>query len=93
MSKDAVTGVVSVLLAIVGVAIVALLVSPRAKTAGVLGASGDALSQLVCKAVSPVTGSSCGGPGFGASSTISYGDIIGSAGEAAGQFLGGGTVY
>ena len=103
MSKDAISGVVTVLLAIVGVAIIALLVSPAAKTAGVLGASGNALSQLICKAVSPVTGSSCGG-GSGTiglvsstidnvNSTINYGDIVGAAGEAAGQFLGGGTVY
>lgn len=42
---------------IIGVAIVAVLVSNRAKTAEVIGAFTTGLSQLLATVVSPVTGS------------------------------------
>jgi hypothetical protein len=42
---------------LIGVAIVAVLVSNRAKTAEVIGAFASGLSQLLATVVSPVTGS------------------------------------
>lgn len=52
-----ITGVVSILMAIIGVAIIATLVSPKAKTTDVLRAGGDAFSGALGAALSPVTGS------------------------------------
>lgn len=62
MGDQLITSVVSVLTAIVGVAIIATLVSKNANTAGVLQAGGQAFSQSLSTALSPVTG---GGSGFG----------------------------
>lgn len=63
MSENIISGVVTVLLAIIGVAIIAVLVSGQAKTAGVLQAGGGAFSSILGSALSPVTGG--GGLGFG----------------------------
>lgn len=60
MSESLVTSVVTVLTAIVGVAIIAVLVSKNANTAGVLTAGGSAFSQALGTAISPVTGGSLG---------------------------------
>jgi PRD1 phage membrane DNA delivery len=71
MSDQLITSVTTVLLAIVGVAIVATLVSKNANTAGVLQAGGQSFSQSLGTALSPVTGSggfgSFGGGGAGLS--------------------------
>lgn len=48
--------IVAVLTAIVGVAILAVLVSRNSNTAGVLNAAGSAFSGALSTAVSPVTG-------------------------------------
>lgn len=72
-TNHTVTGVVSVLLALVGVAILAELVSMSANTGGVLKAGGGALSQALCTALSPITGGGCG---TSVSSTITYGGTI-----------------
>ena len=61
MGDNLITSVVSVALAIVGVAIIAVLVSKNANTAGVITASGSSFSQALGTALSPVTG----GGGFG----------------------------
>lgn len=61
MSEQLVTSVVTVLTAIIGVAIIAVLVSKNANTAGVLQAGGSAFSGALGTALSPVTG---GGGGF-----------------------------
>jgi hypothetical protein len=47
---------VTIAVAITGVATLALLVSKRANTAGVIGAAGKAFSQSLGVALSPVTG-------------------------------------
>lgn len=68
MEDRLVTSVVTVLTAIVGVAIIAVLVSQRANTAGVLTAGGNAFSNALTAAVSPVTGGGGNSPlgvGFG----------------------------
>lgn len=50
----------AVLLAVVGVAILAVLVSQKSNTAGVLSAFGTAFSGILGTAVSPVTGATGG---------------------------------
>lgn len=71
--------IVTVLLAIVGVAVIAVLVSNHANTGSVLGAGGGAIANALACAESPVTGGSCGsGSGIAplqipsVSSSISY---------------------
>lgn len=69
MTDSLVSSVTTVLLAIVGVAIIAVLVSRNANTAGVIGAGGSAFSQSLGTALSPVTQS--GGFGsFGGQSAV-----------------------
>jgi uncharacterized membrane protein YbjE (DUF340 family) len=58
MSDQLITSVVTVLTAIVGVAIIAVLVSRNADTANVIGAGGRAFSGALGTALSPVTGGS-----------------------------------
>lgn len=62
--------IVTVLLAIIGVAVVAVLVSKQAQTGSVLGAGGGAIAQALGCALSPVTGGICG---TSVSSSISFG--------------------
>lgn len=61
MSEQLISSVVTVLTAIIGVAIIAVLVSKNANTTGVIAAGGSAFSQSLGTALSPVTG----GSGFG----------------------------
>lgn len=56
MTDNLIASVTSVLLAIVGVAIIAVLVSRNANTAGVLSAGGRSFSESLGTALSPVTG-------------------------------------
>lgn len=55
------TAVVSILMAVIGVAIIAVLVSSNAQTANVLKAGGNAFSGILGSALSPVTGTGIGG--------------------------------
>lgn len=66
---------VVVLTAIIGVAMVAVLVSKNAQTPQVINSAGGALSQFLGVAVSPVTGGGSGGS-FG--SGVSLGTPFGS---------------
>lgn len=63
MSDTLITSVVTVLTAIIGVAIIAVLVSRNANTAGVLSAGGSAFSGVLGTALGPVSGSSFTGGG------------------------------
>ena len=58
MGDQLIASVVTVLTAIVGLAIVATLVSKNANTSGVISAGGSAFSQALSAAEAPVTGSS-----------------------------------
>jgi hypothetical protein len=60
MSDQLISSTVTVLLAIVGVAIIATLVSKNANTAGVLSAGSSAFSSSLGAALSPVSGGSLG---------------------------------
>jgi hypothetical protein len=65
MSDQLLTSVVTVLLAITGVAILAVLVSKNANTAGVLTAGASAYSTALGTALSPITGGGAGTFNFG----------------------------
>lgn len=75
MSDSLITGSVSVLLAIIGVAVIALLVSNQAQTSKVVSAGGSGFASALTCALSPVTGGSCPQslPIGTSSSTISFG--------------------
>jgi hypothetical protein len=60
MSESIVTSATTVLLAIVGVAILAVLVSKQANTAGVLAAGSSGIASDIGAAVSPLTGGAFG---------------------------------
>jgi hypothetical protein len=60
MSEHAITSGVSIALAVIGLAIVAVLLSQKSQTSGVLTATGSSLADALTCALSPVTGASCG---------------------------------
>ncbi len=68
--NDLLNAGVSIALAIVGVALLAVLVSRNSDTANIFSASGNAFSQGLATAVSPITGggfhvgNTMQGPGF-----------------------------
>jgi hypothetical protein len=69
MSEQLITSTVTVLTAIVGIALIAVLVSKNANTSGVIGAGGNAFAQALEAATGPVTGNnpqiSTGASSFG----------------------------
>lgn len=52
----------SIFVAVIGLAIVAVIVSQRANSAGVISASGSSLAGVIAAAVSPVTGGGSSAP-------------------------------
>jgi len=64
MSESLVTSMVTVIMAIIGVAIIAVLVSGKSQTANVLKAGSSAFSTVLGSALSPVTGNSFTGGGI-----------------------------
>lgn len=64
MKDELITSVVTVLTAIIGVAIIAVLVSKQANTSAVVQAGGSAFSQMLSTALSPVTGGTSSFGGF-----------------------------
>jgi len=68
MGDQLITSLVTVATAIVGVAIIAVLVSQKANTSQVIGAGGTAFTNALEAAVSPVTGTSPSNMGFGGAS-------------------------
>lgn len=63
MSDSLATSIVTVLLAVIGVAVIAVLVSKQAQTPQVLSAGGTAFSNVLGAALSPITGGSFTGGG------------------------------
>lgn len=55
------TGGVSILIAVIGVAIIAVLVSNKSQTSQVISAGGTAFSGILSTALSPVSGTSNSG--------------------------------
>lgn len=74
MGDQLITSVVTVATAIIGVAIIAVLVSKNANTSGVISAGSSGFSQALSTALSPVTGSTgmASGLGFGGTNELSY---------------------
>lgn len=64
MTEQALTSAVTIATALIGVAIVAVLVSNNAQTGNVITAAGKAFAGDLAAAVSPVTGGSSSGGGF-----------------------------
>ena len=58
MGRELFEPVVTIFAGIIGIAIIAVLVSQKSNTAGVFAAAGGAFSNAVSAAVSPVTGNS-----------------------------------
>lgn len=58
MSREVFEPIVTIVAGIIGIAIIAVLVSQRSNTAGVFAAAGGAFANAVSAAVSPVTGNS-----------------------------------
>lgn len=73
MNENVITPIVTIATAIVGVAVLAVLVSRNANTAGVISAGGNAFSRALGAAVSPVTGGGYGGYGYGAPISNGFG--------------------
>jgi len=71
MGDQLIASVVTVATAIVGLAIIAVLVSKNAQTSTVIGAGGTAFAQAVGAAVAPVTGGS-GLSGFAAPAGLQF---------------------
>lgn len=61
-SSPAIASIASIVSAIIGLAILSVLVSPKAKTVGVINAAGKFLQGSIATAVSPVTGAGVGSP-------------------------------
>lgn len=75
-ASELIQGSVNVAIAIVGIAIIAVLVSRQANTAGVITAASRGLGTAIGAAVSPVTGSGAFGNvgvGYGAVDTGMFG--------------------
>jgi PRD1 phage membrane DNA delivery len=72
MGDQLIASVVTVATAIVGLAIIAVLVSKQANTSGVISAGGSAFAQDLGAAVSPVTGGSSFGSGFSAPAGLQF---------------------
>lgn len=60
MTDDLIRSMVTIATAIIGVAILAVLVSRNSQTPAVLGAAGSAFSRALSTAISPVAGGNFG---------------------------------
>lgn len=94
--NNAINAVLAIVGGVIGLAIVSVLIAPRAQTGKVLTAAGGALSSVIGAAVSPVTGqpvpySYAGGMaqgGFGGgTSAFDIGDGLDIAAKVAPYFL------
>jgi hypothetical protein len=72
MNRELFEPIVTILSAVIGVAILSVLVSKKSNTAGVLQAGGAAFSTILGTAISPVTGQSPSGLGYGFSSPTGF---------------------
>ena len=64
MSENLITALVSIVVAIIGLAALAVVLSPNAATSKVIGAGAGGLAQDIGVAISPVTGGSSFGGGM-----------------------------
>jgi PRD1 phage membrane DNA delivery len=73
MSDHLINGVFSIGAAIVGLAVLAVLVSRNANTQGIIGTTGSAFSGALAAAEAPVTGTAPAAGGFGGYNMFSFG--------------------
>lgn len=73
MSDNLVTAIVSIVLAIIGLASLATILSSNAQTSNVIKAASGGLAQDIGAAVSPVTGGGMGGLGSITAPSLSNG--------------------
>jgi hypothetical protein len=85
MGREMFEPIVTIVAGIIGIALVAVLVSNKANTSGVFAAAGGAFSNAISAAVSTVTGNSAV-PNVNAGASSSNGFNVGSGGS----LLGGG---
>jgi hypothetical protein len=71
--NSAVTAIVTIATAIIGLAIISVLVSKNANTAGLFAAGGGALAQDIGAAVAPVSGGGFALGGLGSFAGSNYG--------------------
>ena len=78
MSERFIAAGVTILIGIVGVAVIAVLMSRQSNTTGLIQAGSQGFAQDLLCALSPITGGSCGGFGLTPSvnSTITFGNGI-----------------
>jgi len=75
VSEQIITSVVTVLLAIVGVGIIAVLVSNNSNTSGVISAGGNAFANDLSTAFDPIMGTSRNGNMFGSVGSMTGGGV------------------
>lgn len=77
MSGEHSSSIAGVAFAILGLAIIAVLVSKSAQSGTVATSGGSAIARIICTALSPVTGgSACSNILTSVTSSISYGGIV-----------------
>jgi len=59
MSDHIIAAITGIAIAVIGVAIIAILVSRQSDTSNVLGAGGQTFADMLACAVSPITGKGC----------------------------------
>ena len=70
MNEHTISAIVSTVLAVIGLAIIAVLVSNAAQTGNVFTTTGRSIANVISCALSPVTGAACG---TSVVSTVSFG--------------------
>lgn len=80
--NSTVTLITSIVGAVIGVAILAVLMSPNAQTSSVIGSAGAALSGIVATAVSPVTGTGAGSGVYSGTGSAGFGGFAGGTGSS-----------
>lgn len=76
MNDHTISGIVALLIAAVGLAVIAVLVSKNGNTTGVFSAGGGAIQKMICVALAPVTGGGkCGSLTENVTSTITFGNV------------------
>lgn len=75
--KEFTPALTGILLAIVGLAVIAVILSPSANTSNVVNAGGSGFINAIKCAVAPVTGGTCAGSSLipFTNSTITYGGL------------------
>ena len=76
MSENLITALVSIVVAIIGLAALAVVLSPNAATSKVIGAGAGGLAQDIGVAISPVSGGGAFGGGF-QQSMMTFGNGVG----------------